>query len=946
MKKSLFTKSLKQSILAVPAAALMLGAAHGGTTVGVNFQSWYYDSGTTPQTIGYGQGYQTTGFPVTAKAFGVAAANWINTEPLPDGTPTVGYSFSVGAATVTLNAVNFWESDIGNLVNPADEWTNTGPYEVSTSSVLPGNDEVTWSFEDNTGWTNSFSGMSAAFPDGYAIGLISPNAVGQGTAKCSTSSLVFFTDNATFTNWLQFNTIYTAGNSNYNAPVGLLGTTLTNDSITFGSVGRSVSSSTCCSLAGFILTDQPVITLDPANTTANQGSTLTLTATVIGLGPLSYQWQHAGTNFPGATTVPFSKTATPADAGSWVLVATNQYGKATSDAATVTINQIPLIVTDLVTATNTVYAGTPVSLSVVAGGANPLSYQWYKNGAAISGATNSSLILSNNSAGLSGYNVIVSNQYSPPLAGSSTNYLNVVAAPDKYTSVVAADGPSSFWPLNETTGTTAYDYAGAGHNGAISNNMTLGGAGPESPAFPGFSVATKAYQFDGSSSFVDCGTAASLNGPTDFTVEAWVNTASTANQIIAQQRDVAGFTGEYAFSINSGGTLSFYIYNNGYQGPISTLSSIADGAWHHVVAVRSGVNLYIYVDGAQAASGSGSSAPSLSSSLRTYIGADERNVADYFSGSMADVAIYSYALSTGQIIKHYVTASGAPFVVTLKPGGMIEDSKPVGTPHPGQGHNVGWTNSVTDTASPPVTRTGVGVFADTSNSQIATAADPDFNSSTGTIMFWLMANAPITGPGSEGAMIFDRRTTNGAVVVLNDGGGIEVQCAGAGYGTGANNFTAGYVPDGNWHHVAVTYDQSATGSIEIFVDGVSVGSQVNSTNWTWPATQEFEIGKSHDTYWQLLTANLDDFRIYSRILTAAEIGSVVSSDSLVDASALKVRYNFDTAAGVGESVSWSFGTLYTSPTLGPAAVWTPLSGVVSPYAFMPSGTSLFFRAQY
>src|ERR1700720_4884231 len=82
-RKLLNTTLLKQTALAVPAAALMLGAAQAGTTVGLNFQAWYYDSGTTPQTVGFGAGYQTTGFPVTARAFGVAPSNWSNPDPLP-----------------------------------------------------------------------------------------------------------------------------------------------------------------------------------------------------------------------------------------------------------------------------------------------------------------------------------------------------------------------------------------------------------------------------------------------------------------------------------------------------------------------------------------------------------------------------------------------------------------------------------------------------------------------------------------------------------------------------------------------------------------------------------------------------------------------------------------------------------------------------------------------
>ena len=191
--------------------------------------------------------------------------------------------------------------------------------------------------------------------------------------------------------------------------------------------------------------------------------------------------------------MPFSKIATPDDAGSWVLITTNLYGTASSDAAAVTVNQVPLITTDLSPVTNTVYAGIPVGLSVVAGGATPLSFRWYKNGTAIAGATNATLMVSNLTAGLFGYSVTVSNQYSPPLAKSSTNYLNVVATPDAYAAVVGADDPNSYWPLGETAGIKALDYAGFGHDGAISNGVTLGAAGPQPPTYPGFSAGTKAY---------------------------------------------------------------------------------------------------------------------------------------------------------------------------------------------------------------------------------------------------------------------------------------------------------------------------------------------------------------------------------------------------------------------------------------------------------------------
>ena len=162
-----------------------------------------------------------------------------------------------------------------------------------------------------------------------------------------------------------------------------------------------------------------------------------------------------------------------------------------------------------------------------------------------------------------------------------------------------------------------------------------------------------------------------------------------------------------------------------------------------------------------------------------------------------------------------------------------------------------------------------------------------------------------------------------------------------------NSFGTGYVPDGNWHHVAVTYGQAIGDTITIYIDG-AFSLSVSVTNaWSWPTTQEIELGRSWDTWWKRFDGFMDDFRIYNRVLTEQEIASIKASDDLVDSSALKVRYNFGTAAGVGQTLTWPFGTLESSPALGPSAVWTPVSGATPPsYRFLPTESSLFFRALY
>ena len=70
--------------------------------------------------------------------------------------------------------------------------------------------------------------------------------------------------------------------------------------------------------------------------------------------------------------------------------------------------------------------------------------------------------------------------------------------------------------------------------------------------------------------------------------------------------------------------------------------------------------------------------------------------------------------------------------------------------------------------------------------------------------------------------------------------------------------------------------------------------------WSWPAGQPIEIGVSHDGYWKKLNGQMDDFRIYNRVLTDSEISSIYTSDALVQADALLLRYNFNTS-GVGTS---------------------------------------------
>jgi len=160
----------------------------------------------------------------------------------------------------------------------------------------------------------------------------------------------------------------------------------------------------------------PTITTQPQNQTVIQGQSASFSVAASGTTPLSYQWYFNGTAMSGATSSGLSLTnVQTAQAGSYSVVVSNVAGTVTSGTATLTVNVPPTITTQ--PQNQTVTQGQSASFSVAASGTTPLSYQWYFNGTALSGATSSGLSLSNvQSNNIGSYSVVVSN-----IAGSVTS---------------------------------------------------------------------------------------------------------------------------------------------------------------------------------------------------------------------------------------------------------------------------------------------------------------------------------------------------------------------------------------------------------------------------------------------------------------------------------------------------------------------------------------------
>jgi choice-of-anchor C domain-containing protein len=153
----------------------------------------------------------------------------------------------------------------------------------------------------------------------------------------------------------------------------------------------------------------PQIVTQPQSRPAVPGGSATFSVTAVGTTNLSYQWRFDSASIAGATGSSFTLTNAQTNAaGSYSVVVSNVVNTVTSAPAVLTLQSAPFILTP--PANQAVNLGKTATFSVSAGGAAPLTYQWFVGGVPIAKATGSTLaVTATKLANEGNYTVVVSN---------------------------------------------------------------------------------------------------------------------------------------------------------------------------------------------------------------------------------------------------------------------------------------------------------------------------------------------------------------------------------------------------------------------------------------------------------------------------------------------------------------------------------------------------------
>jgi uncharacterized protein (TIGR02145 family) len=222
---------------------------------------------------------------------------------------------------------------------------------------------------------------------------------------------------------------------------------------------------------------------------------------------------------------------------------------------------------------------------------------------------------------------------------------------------VPVDGLVAYYPFNGD----AKDESGNGRNGIV-NGLTL--------TSDRFGNVNSAYQFNGTSDFIEVPSGLGVNAPEQFSYGFWVNFSSSAR--MRMLNNVWSTIGNYASVDADTGKICLRIDTGPNAKAVSTSGRYNDAKWHHISVIHTKDSLCMLIDNRLVVS-------IAYSTVVTGTGTEESRFGKYeegqflYNGALDDVYIYNRALSPAEIDSLYHEGGWTnPDVVTDVDGNVYQ----------------------------------------------------------------------------------------------------------------------------------------------------------------------------------------------------------------------------------------------------------------------------------
>lgn len=457
-----------------------------------------------------------------------------------------------------------------------------------------------------------------------------------------------------------------------------------------------------------------------------------------------------------------------------------------------------------------------------------------------------------------------------------------------YLNTILADAPIGLWRFAEASGSSAADSSGNGLTGTYVASPTLGQPGPLN------GDSSTAVLLNGSTQWVTVADNILLHTVDIFSIEIWINPTNFSSSMFVFDKGANG----YALFINSSTGLVTFA-KSGIANIVTSTISLVAGVYSHIVLTKNGSAVHLYINGVDV-TGSVSNLTLISVSATLFIGESSGGI-DQVVGSMADAAVYGYALSAAQALAHYnagidIRASKIPIFRAKFAGVATEySSHPIKANYqdvvlqdgPSAYYRFGEASGSTATDSSGNSLNGVynGTFglgivgaivkdANTAVNLKSAAYVSVANNSLIDVADIFTLEAWVFMPALPGgnSHIFDK-STNGPIVNISSSGTIVFGTSGGTIASSTINLSAN-----TWYHIVVT---KYTATTHIYVNGVDVTGSVSNITISSNGSA-WGIGAVSGGGFTFLTGYMDETAIYKGVaLTSARVNAHYDAGQMV-----------------------------------------------------------------
>lgn len=427
-------------------------------------------------------------------------------------------------------------------------------------------------------------------------------------------------------------------------------------------------------------------------------------------------------------------------------------------------------------------------------------------------------------------------------------------------------GLVGWWTFNEGAGTVANDSSGKANKGTLvaSPSWVTGKIG-------------RALSFNSASSqYVNVGSSTTLTGAT-ATYSAWVKFTnfSTTNPIIGGQA-----TGHPEFRASNATTLA--ICSQGVSCDSLTVSSISTAVWHLMTLTMNGTVATYYIDGSNV--GTSTTFSSFTNSTTTIAAATE--LSQYMNGAEDDVRIYNRVLSATEVKELY--NSGLNLNKINAPATSLQNGSSIASGITGywtfDGKNTTWTSATAATTADVSgsgntgTLTSMSQSTSTAEGKIGQALSFDgaasyvdipmaVSYSAITVSAWMQPSN--VSAGDNPRIVSNDHTDSdnkGFQLMYNNGGATGFFDIGNGSAEGRATWSQ-QLANNTWYLYTGVYDGS---HVYAYINDVQVAS-ATLTGSIAASGIDVNIGRDGQYAGDYFLGKVDDVRIYSRALSAAEV---------------------------------------------------------------------------